>query len=57
MSTTGDLQEFGGPWTILKIEILKKYLSAFTSALKYQPSPENPFDLIYIDARNGVTLK
>lgn len=49
-----DLQEFGGPWTAIKIEILKKYLSAYTTALKYQPSPDNPFELIYIDAFAGA---
>jgi len=49
-----DLHEFGGPWTIIKIEILNKYLNAYTTALKYQPSPENPFELIYIDAFAGA---
>lgn len=54
MDENEDLHEFGGPWTIIKIEILKKYLSAYTTALKQQPSPHNPFQLIYIDAFAGA---
>ncbi len=49
-----EVQEFGGPWTAIKIEILKKYLDAYTSALKYQPSKNTPFELIYIDAFAGA---
>jgi three-Cys-motif partner protein len=48
------IQEFGGPWTAIKIEILKKYLEAYVQALKYKPTIENPFDLIYIDAFAGA---
>ncbi len=49
--TTGNIeqiQKFGGAWTVIKIEILKKYLDAYTTALKKQP-----FNLIYIDAFAG----
>lgn len=49
-----EIQEFGGPWTAIKIEILKKYLEAYVQALKYKPTIENPFDLIYIDAFAGA---
>lgn len=40
--------QFGGTWTIRKLEILTRYLDAYTTALKHQP-----FRLIYIDAFAG----
>ena len=39
---------FGGPWTIEKLNILEKYLDAYTTALK-----NKSFNLIYIDAFAG----
>ena len=39
---------FGGNWTEEKLEILKRYLDAYTTALKDQP-----FHLIYVDAFAG----
>ena len=39
---------FGGPWTTDKLEILKEYLNAYTTALKNQG-----FNLIYADAFAG----
>ena len=39
---------FGGGWTEEKLEILKRYLDAYTTALK-----EQPFQLIYVDAFAG----
>ncbi len=39
---------FGGPWTQEKLEILRQYLDAYTTALKNQP-----FNLNYIDAFAG----
>ena len=42
------LATFGGPWTQQKLEILKAYLDAYTTALKDQP-----FRLIYFDAFAG----
>ena len=39
---------FGGQWTRDKLEILRRYLDAYTTALKNQP-----FNLIYIDAFAG----
>lgn len=44
-ATTG----FGGPWTEEKLAILKKYLDAYTTALK-----NKSFRLIYIDAFAGT---
>lgn len=40
---------FGGPWTERKLEILRLYLDAYTTALKSQG-----FQLIYIDAFAGA---
>ncbi len=44
-------KEFGGPWTELKLSVLKKYLVAYTVALK-----NKPFRKVYIDsfAGNGM---
>lgn len=40
---------FGGVWTQQKLDILEKYLDAYTTALKKQP-----FKLLYIDAFAGT---
>ena len=40
---------YGGQWTIQKLEILEKYLDAYTTALK-----KTPFKLMYIDAFAGT---
>lgn len=45
--------EYGGPWTIDKHDILKKYLNAYTTALKDKPFKDKPFRLIYVDAFAG----
>ena len=42
------MQTFGGPWTLLKLEILEKYLNFFKEAMKNQN-----FKLCYIDAFAG----
>ena len=42
-------QPYGGPWTVQKLEILRKYLNAYTTALKNQP-----FHLMYVDAFAGT---
>jgi three-Cys-motif partner protein len=42
-------QLFGGSWTEQKLEILKKYLDAYNTALKNQP-----FKRVYIDAFAGT---
>lgn len=47
MTKQGNL--FGGSWTQEKLERVRKYLSAYPTALKKQP-----FDLIYIDAFAGT---
>ncbi|MYC30539.1 MAG: three-Cys-motif partner protein TcmP [Chloroflexi bacterium] len=39
---------FGGPWTQQKLEILRAYLDAYTTALR-----DRPFKLIYVDAFAG----
>lgn len=43
------MQMFGGDWTQQKLEMLKKYLAAYTTALK-----DKPFELVYIDAFAGT---
>ena len=40
--------QFGGDWTVHKLNILECYLDAYTTALKKQP-----FDLVYIDTFAG----
>lgn len=42
------MQTFGGAWTLLKLEVLEKYLSFYMNAMKNQP-----FKLCYIDAFSG----
>ena len=41
-------QRFGGDWTEQKLEVVQKYLGAYTTALKNQP-----FKKLYIDAFAG----
>ena len=40
---------FGGAWTRQKLEILRRYLDTYTTALK-----EQPFELTYVDAFAGA---
>ncbi len=47
-------QKFGGDWTNVKLEVIAKYLRAYTTALKNSPTPETPFHKIYIDAFAGT---
>lgn len=48
MTNTAESQ-FGGEWTWEKLEILRRYLDAYTTALK-----NTPFKLLYIDAFAGT---
>jgi len=43
------LQMFGGDWTERKLDVLSKYLRAYTTALK-----KTPFNKLYIDAFAGT---
>ena len=45
----GDTPAFGGNWTEEKLDILEKYLDAYTTALK-----NKPFRLVYLDAFAGA---
>ena len=45
----GKKQQFGGKWTVEKLDILKRYIHFYTTALKRQN-----FHLIYIDAFAGT---
>lgn len=44
---------FGGPWTQIKLDMLRRYLCAFNTALQNKPSSTNRFRRIYIDAFAG----
>lgn len=48
------LQLFGGSWTEDKLQRVKAYLKAYTTALKNKPTQENPFTLVYVDAFAGT---
>lgn len=45
---------FGGPWTQIKLDMLQRYLEAFNVALQNQPTAQNRFRRIYIDAFAGT---
>lgn len=45
---------FGGPWTQIKLDMLKRYLVAFNTALQNRPTEQNRFRRIYIDAFAGT---
>jgi three-Cys-motif partner protein len=47
-SGNSSAQIFGGPWTLLKTEIVERYLKFFVTALKAKP-----FRLVYVDAFAG----
>ena len=44
-----EAMRFGGEWPLRKLEILRRYLDFYTTALK-----NTPFKLIYIDAFAGT---
>lgn len=46
--------KFGGPWTLVKLDLLEKYLHFFGTALKDQPKPDFRFRRCYIDAFAGT---
>lgn len=46
--------QFGGRWTTAKLELIAKYLSSYTTALKDKPSKQQPFKRGYIDAFAGT---
>lgn len=48
------VHSFGGPWTMVKLELLERYLAFFNTALQHRPSAERPFKRIYIDAFAGT---
>lgn len=48
-SAQSSIQRWGGPWTEDKLEILRRYLDAYTTALKYKN-----FALWYVDAFAGT---
>jgi three-Cys-motif partner protein len=46
-------QKFGGPWTLLKVELVEKYLHGFNKVLSGKPSLSRPFKRVYIDTFAG----
>jgi three-Cys-motif partner protein len=46
-------QKFGGPWTVIKVEMVAKYLNAFCKAIENKPVQSMPFRRIYIDGFAG----
>lgn len=53
-SAVNSEHRFGGDWTEKKLAVLEKYLAGYTTALKHQPNPQNPFRKAYIDAFAGT---
>ncbi|MGO8975704.1 MAG: three-Cys-motif partner protein TcmP [Steroidobacteraceae bacterium] len=53
MSRKDVAQKFGGPWTIMKVEMVVGYLEAFTKLLLNKPSSAQPFKRVYIDGFAG----
>jgi three-Cys-motif partner protein len=51
---TGKAHRFGGNWTTAKLDVLAKYLSSYTTALKDKPTKEHPLVKGYIDAFAGT---
>lgn len=48
------VHSFGGPWTMIKLDLLARYLEFFSTALQHRPNLEQPFTRIYIDAFAGT---
>jgi three-Cys-motif partner protein len=46
-------QKFGGPWSLIKVELVEKYLHAFNTALRRKPTPNDAFIRVYIDTFAG----
>ncbi len=53
-TSSGKAHRFGGDWTQTKLDVLERYLAAYTTALKDQPSPDRRFIKGYIDAFAGT---
>lgn len=47
---------FGGPWTLVKLDLLERYLEFFNTALQNKPSSDHRFRRIYIDAFAGTGM-
>lgn len=51
---SGKGHRFGGSWTSRKLEVLQKYLEAYTTVLQGKPDAAHPFRKAYIDAFAGT---
>lgn len=47
---------FGGPWTLIKLDLLGRYLHFFNTALQNKPKPDRRFWRVYIDAFAGTGM-
>jgi len=54
VTSAGRAHSFGGDWTSTKLDVLEKYLTAYTIALRNKPTAERPFRKAYIDAFAGT---
>jgi len=54
MTNSGKDHRFGGDWTDAKLNVLSRYLTSYTTALKDKPSADRPFRKAYIDAFAGT---
>lgn len=52
--SAGKAHVFGGDWTSTKLDVLTRYLTAYTVALNDKPSSTHPFKKAYIDAFAGT---
>lgn len=53
-STGGGDHRFGGDWTARKLEVVGKYLAAYSTALRDKPTAERPFRKAFIDGFAGT---
>ncbi len=53
MSDPSHSQAFGGPWSLLKVDAVEKYLHAYSNLMREKPSAARPFTRVYIDAFAG----
>lgn len=53
-TSVGRTHSFGGSWTQAKLDVLQKYLEAYTKALQGKPTVAQPFRKAYIDAFAGT---
>jgi three-Cys-motif partner protein len=53
MSELSHSQAFGGPWSLLKVDAVEKYLKAYSKLMETKPTVARRFTRVYIDAFAG----